>query len=400
MINHIKNKTLFPSPVLQNEYVRTWYEKLACDKTSSWERYGPSLANGIKGWIFSDEEILDAGRNHKLIHLDYEYGRTCSLKCKYCFRMNDERDGPTAMSDELWLNVLDQCKEMGLSSVKLLGQGELTENKNFLWAIQSIAERGITPLLFTSAHIFGNDKKCMRLHAMTGKELAEVLYALGASIMVKVNSFNPDVQDSIVRKKGYTLERNAGLERLLDAGFANHNPTRLGLEVAMMKPDKYELIDIYNLKFLLNVYIDLDPFMPCGLTKDAQSLDFEFSMDDKMEIYQLVYDNNINYGMPFRGISPYAGGQVCSQLGYGLYINLYGGVFNCPGSLEQIGDVTKDSVVNIFQKSETVNEHKCSLDNGCPYRENGKILFKGWEDTVRNRIKDRVRDDSLFKLTV
>lgn len=394
------NSHSFSVPVLKNSFVKKWFDNLNVDKTLAWQRFGDTLANGIEGWIFSDEEILNAGKNNKLMHLDYEFGKACSLKCNYCFRTEDDRDGDKAMSEELWLGVIDQCKELGLKSVKLLGQGELTESKKFLWAIKAFTDRGITPLLFTAGHIIGDDKKCLKIHNMTGQELADTLYTLGASVMVKVNSFDPAIQDKIVGKPGYTQKRDIGLERLLKAGFANHNPSRLGLEVAMMKPDKNELEDIYNLKFLLNVYIDLDPFMPCGLTKDAQSLDFEFGIDEKMRIYKTVYKNNIRYGMPFRGISPYAGGQVCSQLGYGLYVNLYGGVFTCPGSEEQIGDVTKDSIKNIFMNSNTTNKFKCTLDNGCPYREDGNILFEGWEDEVRNSIAPKIEDKSIFQLTL
>lgn len=394
--------TTFERPVITKRYVKEWYDHLDVDKTLSWDRYGSELANGIAGWIFSDEEIEDAGKNGKLIHLDYEFGKACSLNCVYCFRTEDERDGERErlMSDDTWVDVLKQCKALGLKSIKLLGQGELTEHKRFLWAIETICNMGITPLLFTAAHIFADDEKCMKIHGMTGQELANRLYELGASVMIKVNSFDPEIQDGIVGVKGYTQKRNLGLERLLKAGFANHNPTRIGLEVAMMKPDKEELIDIYNLKFLLNVYIDLDPFMPCGLTKECDNLSFEFNIDEKMEIYKTVYLNNIKYGMPFRGISPYAGGQVCSQLGYGLYINLYGKVYACPGAEEQLGDIHQESVEEIFNKAKIIKHYRCNKDHGCPFREASRILYKGWEDDIRNAIAPMITDKKLFHLTL
>ena len=390
----------FETPEITSRFVKEWYDSIDVDKTPSWLRYGAGLANGIAGWIFSDKEIEDAGKSGSLIHLDYEFGRACSLRCAYCFRTEDERDGEKPMPFEKWESVLRECKDLGLKSVKLLGQGELTEHRDFLRAMETISNMGITPLLFTAAHIFADDEKCMRIHGMTGQQLADRLYEMGASVMVKVNSFNPEIQDGIVRVKGYTEKRNKGLERLLKAGFAKHNPTRLGLEVAMMKPDAAELIDIYNLKFLLNVYIDLDPFMPCGLTKEAEKLDFEFDIDEKMEIYKTVYRNNIKYGMPFRGISPYAGGQVCSQLGYGLYINLYGKVYACPGAEKQLGDVNQSSVAEIFRNSAITSSFRCNKDHGCPFREASGILYPKWEDDVRDAIRAEISDSDLFQLTL
>ncbi len=390
----------FSTPEIRSNHLRAWYEELRFSSGTTWQRFGPAHINGIRGWIFSDEEIQAAAENDLLLHLDYEWGRSCSLRCSYCFRTDDVRDGKKPLSLDAWTDVIDQAKRLGLKSVKLLGQGELTEQKRFLEAMQRLADRSIETLLFTAGHVIGDDERCERIHGMTGEALARVLYELGLSIMVKVNSFDPARQDAIVGSSGYTGKRNLALSRLLEAGFADHNPTRLGLEVAMMGGDKDELEDIYNLKSLLNVYIDLDPFMPCGRTRDDEILTSELSYDDKLDLYSRVYTNNVRYGVPFRGISPYAGGQVCSQLGYGLYVNLYGNVYPCPGSHEDLGSVSEESLKSIFMRSATRRRFLGSRDHGCPYREEAGILRPEWEERVRETIAPLVADSELFQLRV
>lgn len=399
-----KKSIEFSLPKINSSYINDWLKTLNISSSHVWDRFGKNYCNGIDGWIFSDQEIRQAAKNNQLMHMDYEFGQICSLKCFYCFREEDNRDGIKGkdypMTFSQWENVLDQACDLGLKSIKLLGQGELTESRNFFQALEAIHKRGITPLLFTAAHVIGNDRQCKHLHGIEGEDFCKKLYDLGASVMVKVNSFDPQEQDRIVGHTGYTEKRNLGLKRLLESNFAEHNPTRLGLEVAMMNTDKDELEDIYNLKFHLNVYIDLDPFMPCGLTKDPDSLSFELSYEDKIDMYRRVYSNNINYGVPFRGISPYAGGQVCSQLGFGLYVNLYGKVFPCPGSHEELGDISQSSLKDIFLTNPARKTYQNKLDHGCPFREESGILKLGWENEVRGKISHLINYPNLFKLSL
>lgn len=390
-----------PLPVIASPHLRNWLEESQVKRVPIWRTFGADFRNGIDGWIFTDDEIRAAARDGRLLHLDYEFGTGCSLRCCYCFRAEDARDGSDRpMSFEKWENVVEEAAGLGLKSVKLLGQGELMEHKQFFRVIEAFSQRGITPLLFTAAHVIGDDELCRKIHGMDGVSACRRLYELGASVMVKVNSFVPEIQDRIVGRQGYTEKRNRGLERLIAAGFTDHNPTRLGLEVAMMRPGKEELVDIYNLKFMLNVYIDLDPFMPCGLTREAENLEFELTFDEKMEFYRAVYENNIRFGAPFRGVSPYAGGQVCSQLGYGLYVNVYGKVFPCPGAHQELGDVANSSLKSIFETAESRKQYLGRLDHGCPFREDSGILQPGWEDGIRSHIEAQNPDRALFRPTV
>jgi len=56
------------------------------------KKFDQSYINGIKGWVFSKEEIQKAINSNKLLMLDFELGWRCSLNCGYCFRRGDLRD--------------------------------------------------------------------------------------------------------------------------------------------------------------------------------------------------------------------------------------------------------------------------------------------------------------------
>lgn len=357
-------------------------------KQTMMDKYGEKYINAIQGWYFPDEIIKKAAKNKKLIHLDYEFGVNCSLKCWYCFRTDDERDQGQILNFEEWKDVLKQVNRMGVKDIKLLGAGELTENKRFFEAMEFIASLGITPVLFTAAHVIGDDELAKFYHKIDGEKMVRKLDELGASVMVKVNSFDSVIQDRIVGVDGYSEKRNLGLRRLIRGGLNLRNPTRLGLEVAMMKTKPGELLETYKLKKALNLYIDLDPFMPCGCTRTTEkSKLFDMNLTERMNLYKSIYEFNLKNKIPFRGPSPYAGGQECSQLGYGLYINVRGKAFACPAAHQLIGDVRKQSIEDIWKLNSTKEKFLGSLSHGCPFREGEGILYPGWENDVMERIE-------------
>jgi len=357
-------------------------------KQTMLNRFGNKYINAIQGWYFPDDLIEKAAKTKKLIHLDYEFGINCSLKCWYCFRTDDKRDQGALLSFDKWKDVLRQAKELGVKDIKLLGAGELTEHKRFFEAMEFIAKLGITPVLFTAGHVIGDDNLAKKYHGITGKEMVKRLDQLGVSVMIKVNSFDPAIQDNIVGVPGYSKKRDEGLRRLIKGGLNQYNPTRLGLEVAMMKTKSGELFEIYKLKEALNLYIDLDPFMPCGCTKTTEkSKPFDITLQEKLNLYKKIYKFNLERGIPFRGPSPYAGGQECSQLAYGLYINARGKVFACPAAHKLLGDVRKTSLKEIWETNPTKDKFLGCLSHGCPYRESAGVLYPGWEKNIMERLE-------------
>ena len=59
-----------------------------------------------------------------------------------------------------------------------------------------------------------------------------------------------------------------------------------------------------------------------------------------------IYSFNAENGIKHEGISSYCGGHICSQLGYAMYINVWGEVFDCPASKHKLGNI-KSSFSNI-----------------------------------------------------
>jgi MoaA/NifB/PqqE/SkfB family radical SAM enzyme len=350
--------------------------------------------NGIAGWCFSEEELDEAYRNSGILMLDMEFGTTCRLNCSYCFRTNDYRDRlrPTAkpLSARDVKVVVDQAKEMGVKSIHFVGKGESLEEEDFLEISHYIAKRGMIPLIFTAGHVLGDDKLAMDIHGKTGVEIVKELYKSKASVILKINSLNDTIQNDVVRtstmnyKDGskldfnYTWMRDIALDRLIEAGFNSlkHNPTRLGTASVILKSNYCELFHHYRYFRSLNIYPIINTVVPCGRTKDMTKVsEISPSEKEKIELWKKIYSFNIENGIKYEGISSYVGGHVCSQLGYAMYINVFGEVFDCPSSTRKspIGNVRFNGangqrLSELWKKSPNRRTYYGCHDNGCPWR--------------------------------
>ncbi|MFZ3207339.1 MAG: radical SAM protein [Geobacteraceae bacterium] len=334
--------------------------------------------NGIHGWLFSAEDIANANRDNRLLTLDFELGDVCPLKCIYCYRSYDSRDNdvPAPRKKPLmdlteWRRVVDEAKQLGVKSIKLIGGGEITEEKEFISCLEYIAERDITVVLFTAGTVLGDDELCRSIHGIGSMELATWLHdKIGASVFVKMDSLDQELQDSIAGSSGYALVRDRAYQLLKDVGFNKHNPTRLGLEVNVGRQNVHEIMDIYALRTRDNVYEDVVTSMPCDTY--YRNTNYDISIEEKRDLYRKVYSYNKQHGIPYEKISPFIGGLECSQLGNGLYVTNRGDVYHCPGSFEEIGNTKEESLVSIWSRFSEARKYQSHYF--CPFREQAQIL--------------------------
>jgi MoaA/NifB/PqqE/SkfB family radical SAM enzyme len=229
----------------------------------------------------------------------------------------------------------------------------------------------------------------MDIHGKTGSDIVNDLYRSKASIILKLNSLNHVIQNRVVRRPSmsykdgsrgtfnYTEFRDIALERLMDAGFngMEHNPTRLGTATVMLKSNYHELLHQYRYFRAMNVYPIINTVVPCGRTKDMSSVrKISPTKEEKIELWKKIYSFNIENDIKYEGVSSYVGGHICSQLGYAMYVNVFGEVFDCPSSTRNsLGNVKfngDDGVKlrNLWELDDFKNNYRNCLDNGCPWR--------------------------------
>ena len=358
-----------------------------------YDRFPAGYVNDVRGWAFDRETITKC--SGQLLTLDMDFGSRCSLNCPYCFRRSNSVDvSGRTMSFEDSVNLIDEAKSLGLRSVKFLGAGEPLENPRFLDFLRKLAANDIIPVVFSKTGILGDDRSARALYAKDGisssLDLAKCLYDLGASVVLGFNAFDAGVQSQMVGNgRDYMAKRDRALLNLVEAGFADGNPTRLALGVNPVTVlNIQEAASVYEWARPRNMYAIVTPTMISGRAKgDAWRL-MAPATDSLLELYTRIYNFNISVGLQTPqqleadGISPYAGGHPCNQVAAGLYVTLSGIVLSCPGSEELVeGNYWERSLEHIWIHS--CNQSRVGTFNcGCVAKD-GKSIPDRFYDAVR-----------------
>lgn len=353
--------------------------------------------NDVNGWSFSKEVIEKT--SGQLLTLDIDFGDKCSLNCPHCFKKcalyDSEKPGFNLNISRL-KEIILEAKVLGLKSVKFVGKGEPLETPEILDFLEFLNDNFVIPLIFTKGHILGDNNITRRLFKdygiYTSKDLISRLYDLNVSILLGFNSFNPIIQDVMVGNiSGYTEKRNRALELLVDAGFNEPNPTRLGIICAPLTIKNYnEAFTIYEWSRRRNLYPVITPTMVSGIMRhDDNWKKITPSEEELIDLYYKIYkfniDNNIQSveQITEEGISAYAGVHPCNQVSAGMYITYNGTVLSCPGNdRNTLGNIHKQSLTEIWQNY--TNNSCRKFNNGCPAKEGksipyhffNKVLFK------------------------
>ncbi len=412
--------------------------------------------NAIVGWQFPETTILKylPNKEKPLLTMDFDYPsqNKCNLRCKYCFIEEDSREKGALLNKTAKISlgqlkkVFKAAKELGLKSAKLVGDQESLLERDFLDFIDFMDDLGIWVVVFTNGAVLANDNACKKLHrGLDSYQFIEYLKKKRVSVMLKFHSFNNAIEDELVGVKGYALKRNLVLDKFLASGFNRIDSypfqehlsdlideqrgwARLGLESVITPQCVDDVIDIYKLKIEKDIYIDLDPPVAVGLTRDKktrQRLGIDVDPEVLLELNKKIYEINLEYGIEYKGPSPYFGGLPCSQLPYGLYVNSIGHLYPCCGAPEVSGGVSQflggienkneneirtilyHAIMNspfkksMLEKGFAYDKFPFNIKNGtfqiyhgCPFRDNeGDILPENWMETLHNHIIKKINEN-------
>jgi len=361
-------------------------------------RYKPDFANGLAGWIFTPEEIRQASASGRMLTLDIDSGamERCELRCQYCYRTADDRDTHPPnenLSMKHLCGLVEEAADLGATSIKVVGAGEpfADQARNILELSEEMAKHGIRPVIFTNGWCLADEDRAQHYFHMSSRRLAEEFFALGTAFVLKLNSRCPKVQDAIVQRAGYSVGRDKALRLLIDLGFNVTNPTRLGMDTVILKDTYEETFQNYVWLKEQNIYPVLNTYIPCGLASRRENIArFDVTPDQKLQLFEKILRYNAEHGIPVTGVSSYAGGQICSQLGYGMYVTIQGDVFPCPAHHFHLGNVSSESLAAIWRNNSVRRTFEGSLDNGCPPRREDHSLPTDFFNAVKGRISDVV----------
>jgi len=289
----------------------------------------------LKGYNFSPKKAYSARNAGQLLAIRIETSKICNLNCIYC-----NTDSGKPLNNELSLkeiiDVVDQAIEFGIESIIIIGAGEPTMSPFFLELIEYIDSKKILPVIFTNG-------------TLITKNLATFLYKKNCSIIIKLDSLIPHIQDFLAYQQNTFNKIQIGLQNLIQAGFTrieDPKKLRLGVSFVTNKANINEIADIWKFCRNNNIYPNQEILTPNGRGKNIYGL-IPSSEDIKKIKLELLEIDRLVYGYNWIPYTPLTG-SGCLQFLYSLYINVEGYVRPCAAVIIENENIRKKSLKEII----------------------------------------------------
>ncbi len=278
----------------------------------------------LRGYMYGAKEAHEARNSNRLLAIRLETNKSCNLRCRYCYaRSGDDSVKVTDLS--ILKHIISEARELGIKSVVVIGGGEPTLYPKFRELVAYIDSLGIIPMVFSNT-------------VLMTEELAEFLYKHNASVMGKLDSLKPEVQDYIAGREGAFKDIKNGLEILIRAGFskpAEPGKLRLGVSFVSNKMNLEEIEDIWHFCRQNNIFPNMEILTPTGRANDELEDKLLTAGEIKEYKLRLLEIDRKYYGYDWLPYTPITA-SGCLQHLYSLYINIEGDVRPCaPTKLDE-----------------------------------------------------------------
>ncbi len=319
------------------------------------------------GTDYSRDLVEQAREGNRMLHLDLDLTGECKLKCFYCDRTPDRYNAVpnrVELTTDERLDLIAQALALGATTVEFPGAGEPMIDAGFWRVVEYVHENGMTPVIFTSGY-----------HLDRGA--IDRLFDLGATIFIKHNSNDTAVQDKMVGLRGYGERANAALQMLLERGFNRSIPTRVAIDMVVTpqfneSSEFAEVVKLHRWCRLNNVHNYIVTLIPEGRA-DRPAMLLERARANRMlEAVRRVDEEE--FGLAYEPSRPMAGGYRCRQVNVGLFVNLFGEVYDCNGLGRFLGHLRCDRLQTIWNAKFAQHVRAPLQDGFCLLRE------RVWDD--------------------
>lgn len=144
----------------------------------------------------------------------------CNLRCNYCF-------GPDARSQESnqhipldeYRRLLEQAVELGAQTAIYCSNGEPFMDKDLPDVLRHSHKAGLTNAVLTNATFFGDDVLSQKVHHMSAKDLTQLAFETGTSLVISLDSLEEQKVDRIAGVPGTYAVLQKAIANIRDAGF-------------------------------------------------------------------------------------------------------------------------------------------------------------------------------------
>jgi len=271
----------------------------------------------LVGYTYEPAEAYSARDEGRLLSLRIETSRACNLRCRYCYA-----ESGTPLDDELPFDALAsaaaQAASLGARSVVIIGGGEPTIYPRFRELVEHVAGLGMIPVVFTNGVAVTN-------------ELARFLFEHHASVMTKLDSLKPELQDFLVGRTGAFQAIWQGLQNLLAAGFGTPSGPgrlRLGISFVTNTDNLDETAEVWRFGRRHNIFLNQEVLTPTGRAREQLAGKIVSAGQVRANRLELLELDRREFGYDWLPYTPLPG-SGCLQHLYSLYLTIRGDVRPC-----------------------------------------------------------------------
>ena len=291
------------------------------------------------GLEFSREEIAASRARQGLLSMELELSRTCNLRCLYCYAESGIAPTNELTLDEI-LGVVDQAVALGARKIIVLGGGEPLLYPHLFTVIDAILAKGANADLFTNGMLITPEK-------------AKMLYDRQVSVVVKMNSRQPEVQDYLAGQTGAFAAIEKGLANLLAAGYPNEKHT-LGVETIVCRQNYDELPELWRWARRQNIVPYVEMMTLQGRAKDNP--DLEVSSEESRQLFEKLSEiDREEFGTNWTPHPPLAASQ-CARHEYSCTVTSIGEIHPCPGVNVSAGNIRENKLAEIINSSTVIQD--------------------------------------------
>jgi len=295
-----------------------------------------SCKSRISYFEFTREEIEKAIKNRGLLSMEMEFTLHCNFRCPYCYLPEHPIIENELSREEICDSIL-QAQELGAKKIIILG-GEPMLYPHILDVLRFIRKQHLNVEMFTNGSNITAD-------------VAKLLLKNGVNVVLKMNTFNEDIQDVLAGEKGaYKIIREA-FNNLRQAGYPSEE-TFLAVSTVICRQNSDEIVSLWKWLRDQNIIPYFEMITPQGRARQN-----EWLYVDPRNLYGIFSEiadiDRKQYNHIWDPQPPLIGNE-CLRHQFSCLVNAQGYVMPCVGVNIPVGNIRDQKLKDIIKDSEVI----------------------------------------------
>jgi len=276
-----------------------------------------------------------------LTSLHIELTSRCNERCVHCYIPHENKLHD--IEPELFYNILEQCRELGVLGITLSG-GEPLIHKYFHNFLRKLQGYDFSITIFSNLMLLNDDI------------ITEMKDSRISSINVSLYSMNPENHDAITKVPGSFFKTRDAILRLIE------NNIPIWIACPIMKQNKDDYIDVLNWAREHKVRATTDYIMMARYDHTTDNLDNRLSFDEIEKLINEIINNDPEYQKDILSgsigqidLQDTSNDTVCGACRVSLCMVSNGNCYPCAGWQSYVcGNVKETPLRDIWEHSENI----------------------------------------------